>query len=198
MPVEEQPHEQDQPTRAGDDQRGSPAELQREPHHHEGRERIAQVAAERMEAVGAAVAGAAHARGENGEVGGVEHAVAEARECGQREQHPELRRQPGQGDRGTEQRKPAQQHRPRRKAVNQEARPGLRDAGGDVEDRHQRAELGVAYREGLLKMGEERRQRELVEVARAVGEGGQPDDAGLPAAGHLLSGHRSSSRKGAA
>ena len=35
-------------------------------------------------------------------------------------------------------------------------------------------------------------------MARAVGERDQPDDAGLPAAGRLLNGHRGLPRKGAA
>ena len=198
VPVEEQDQKQHEAARPGHHQRGAPAELQREPHHDDGGERVAQIAAQRVEAVGPAVARAPDARGEDGEIGRVEHAVAEPCEHGKREQHPERGREPHQQDRNAKQREPAQQHGACREAVDQETRAGLRDAGGHVEHGHQGAELGVADRKRFLEVREERRQGELVEVARAVGECDQPHDAGLAVSGRLLNGHRISSRNGAA
>ena len=79
MPVEEQGEEQEQADGPGHDQGGTPAELQGKPHHDDGRERITEIAAERVEAVGPAVAGAADTRGEDREIGRMKHAVAEPR-----------------------------------------------------------------------------------------------------------------------
>ena len=196
--VEQEHQEQDQARRAGHHERRSPAQLQREPHHDDGCERVTEIAAKCVKAVGPAVAGAADARGEDGEIGRVEHAVPEPGDHGKRKQHPECGRKPHQQDRDAEQGETAQQHDARRETVDQETRRGLGDTGAHVEHGHQRAELGVADRERLLEMGEEWRQGELIEVARAVGECDQAHDAGLPAPGRLLNGHRGASRMGAA
>ncbi len=111
----------------------------------------------------------------------MEHAVADAGHDREERQHPiTLARGKPEG-RGGEQPQAAEQNRPRPHAIDHETRQRLHGARDDEEDGHQQAEFDIADRESLLEPREERRQKQLAEMADAVGHADQSDDRGVAA-----------------
>src|SRR5690606_4207033 len=127
-----------------------------------------------------------HARMEEGEVAGVEDAVADAGDDHPGDEHRVARRQADERDAGHHHGEAREQHRARADAVDDEAGERLAERRQRVEERHGEAERRVRDAQIARDERKERRDDDLEEVARAVRERDEADDARVPARGHWL------------
>jgi len=132
-----------------------------------------------MDTIGAPHPDRADPGGQDRVIRRVKDAVAEAGQDHQRQQAPVARCQPEPDGRRREEPQTQQEDAAGAEAVDQKACRGLREAGRDVEQRHQQPEVGIADPERLLEHGKQRRQYKLIEMAEEVRRADQADDLGI-------------------
>ena len=162
-------------------QRDAPRIRHGQRHHQRRRQRPAQATCDAVHAVGMAEPRRADLAVEQRVVGRVKDAVADAPDDGETGQHPVAGADRVTECRNAEQRQPAEKNRPWAEAVDDETRQRLHRTGDDEENRHQKAQLGIADVKLFLQPGKKRRQQQLAEMAERMGQADQSDDTGIAA-----------------
>ena len=134
----EQQHDT-QPGDAGNGKRAAPAHYARKRQHGDRSRCPADIARERVHAVGAGQPRLADGMAQDRVIGGVEHAVAEARQHYQWERDPEARDQAHERDARRRERQAAQEHAACAEPIDQGPGGRLRQTRGRVEARDQHA-----------------------------------------------------------
>jgi hypothetical protein len=120
---------------------------------------------------------------EDREVHGMEYAVAETGERSRQCEHGVMARSSQHETRDGEATHAEHQHAARSEAIDRKPSRSLSHARDDEEDRHERADLGVAQSEVAHQPREQRRQHQVEKMRRAVREPDQPDHTGVLASG---------------
>ena len=175
--------QRNQPRRAHHQQRGSPAEDVAEPVADDGRQRVAQAAADTVRAVRMAETARGDVGIEHREIGRMKDAVADAHDRGQWKQPEDAGNAASKERTAGEQGQPAEKHRPGPEAVDGEARAKLAQRARNVKSAHQRTQGRIAHAEFRAQQWKQRRQDELEEVRHAVRDTDHADHADIAAKG---------------
>ena len=146
-----------EPRRAHRQQRGSPAEDVAQSVTDDGRKRVAQAAADTVRTVRVAESARSDVSIEHREIGRMKDSVANAHERGQGKQPDDAGNAAGKERTAGEQGEPAEEHGPRAKAVDGEARAKLAQGARNVKGAHQRAQGCIAHVEFRAQQWKQRR-----------------------------------------